>query len=390
MTNEYLQTIDKTIINNDVPPELRQKPRKASRGLEVSFSTENKKLLAECEIIIDKALSNFVHVGNAIKKINDKKLYKITHKSFSLYCEERLGLKRRTAYQKIDVAEVFENVRNCAHIDPVNENQVKQLLPLKTIELQQKAWKNTVANMDENKVAPTANDVKKAVDLIRSANGTRDRAEMFKSDNTFNTITLRWELMLSLQTNKESNCLFKTIINRIKINSDVNNPNPDTSVNKTVLINANSEILFSSVSNNDIQWLLKACESVPNFNFLLWTSHPDILQQWQSNGIIENWPKNVSLAFRISTADDAELLKLQWVKKFPLDTIWVTPETPFMLTTLPCNIRRILIGDRSWFENQQEETIIALRQTIGNIICKNNNKIIIDIEKGTQKIFYQL
>ncbi len=44
----------------------------------------------------------------------------------------------------------------------------------------------------------------------------------------------------------------------------------------------------------------------------------------------------------------------------------------------------------SWYENQQEETIIALRQTIGNIICKNNNKIIIDIEKDTQKIFYKL
>ncbi len=137
MTRDNLQTVEKTIINNNVLPELFVKSRKSSRRLEVTtVNTENEKLLAECEAIYNRSLANFAEVGNAIKIIRDKRLYKNTYKSFSNYCEERLGLKRRTAYQKIEVAEVYETVRNCAQFPPVNEFQIRQLCCLKTKELQ--------------------------------------------------------------------------------------------------------------------------------------------------------------------------------------------------------------------------------------------------------------
>ncbi len=227
------------------------------------------------------------------------------------------------------------------------------------------------------------------MELIKLHSNSSEWTEIFKHDNIFNTIPLRWELILSSQNIKDDTGIGKTIIHRIKVNNEVKMPNSDTSLKKTVLVDAKSEITISSVSTNDIKWLIKACESKPCYNFLLWASHPEILQLWQSHGIIDNWPSNVSLAFRINTLEDAKKLNSDLVNRFPFDTIWFTPIEPIILFSTPDNIKRVIIGEINWLENKSVDIIISLRKTIGNLLTNTNN-IIIDIEKETQKIFYQL
>lgn len=66
--------------------------------------------LEACEQAIERAKSAFVDAGTALRKIRDGKLYRATHGTFELYCQDRWGYSRSRAYELIDRAEVVTKI----------------------------------------------------------------------------------------------------------------------------------------------------------------------------------------------------------------------------------------------------------------------------------------
>lgn len=64
--------------------------------------------LAELEEVVERGLSTFVEVGNALMEIRDARLYRATHPTFEAYCRERWGFSRSHGYRLIRAAELAE------------------------------------------------------------------------------------------------------------------------------------------------------------------------------------------------------------------------------------------------------------------------------------------
>jgi len=66
--------------------------------------------LRKAEATIETGLTSFVEVGNAMKAIQDGKLYRETHKTFEAYLEAKWNVSKSRAYQLIKAATVTENL----------------------------------------------------------------------------------------------------------------------------------------------------------------------------------------------------------------------------------------------------------------------------------------
>ncbi|NJL33925.1 MAG: hypothetical protein HC893_08770 [Chloroflexaceae bacterium] len=51
--------------------------------------------LERCEQIIERGLKTFFEVGAALVRVRDLKLYRVEHRTFEAYCQERWGIERR-------------------------------------------------------------------------------------------------------------------------------------------------------------------------------------------------------------------------------------------------------------------------------------------------------
>ena len=85
--------------------------------------------LAELEAIVGARMMSVVEFGAALAEIRDRRLYRQAHGSFDTYVKERFEVARATAYQYIEAAAAFENVRNCGRFEilPANEAQIRPL-----------------------------------------------------------------------------------------------------------------------------------------------------------------------------------------------------------------------------------------------------------------------
>ena len=87
--------------------------------------------LSELEPIIERGMTSFVEVGNALLEISDRRLYRETHATFAEYCETKWRMSARRAYQLCEAAEVVnalpENVNNCSQSQITNEGQAREL-----------------------------------------------------------------------------------------------------------------------------------------------------------------------------------------------------------------------------------------------------------------------
>lgn len=115
--------------------------------------TETEELeLNTLEARVEQAFKAFWEIGSVLEEIRDKRLYRSNYKTFSEYCQSRWRLARRTAYQFIEAAKVFENVRHGAQkILPTNERQVRPLTPLSP-EKQQQVWDTVVETAPFGKI----------------------------------------------------------------------------------------------------------------------------------------------------------------------------------------------------------------------------------------------
>lgn len=107
--------------------------------------------LSECETIIERGLSTFVEVGNALLEIRDSRLYRESHTTFEDYCKERWGMTRPRAYQLISAAEVVSGLSKNLDKPPTTESHAAALA---TIEppLRASVWERALETAPEGKV----------------------------------------------------------------------------------------------------------------------------------------------------------------------------------------------------------------------------------------------
>jgi hypothetical protein len=117
--------------------------------------------LKELEAIVDRGLQTFYEVGKALMEIQEKKLYRETHKTFVAYCRNRWGMGKSTAYRCISAAQVMENLSPIGDKIPKKESQVRPLAQLPPA-LQLEIWQQAV-DLSPTGI-PTAAEVQRLVD----------------------------------------------------------------------------------------------------------------------------------------------------------------------------------------------------------------------------------
>lgn len=119
--------------------------------------------LERCEVVIKQGLKTFIEVGQALMTIKEKRLYRISFKTFEDYCIERWAISKPRAYQLIEAANVMIGLSTMVDVLPQSERQVRPLTSLEP-EIQKEVWKEVVKTHGENitaaKVQSVANNWK--------------------------------------------------------------------------------------------------------------------------------------------------------------------------------------------------------------------------------------
>lgn len=100
-----------------------------------AVETAEKRELKKFETIVRNGIKSYITVGNALKSIQDKKLYKQKHPTFDTYCEKVWGFTRSAAYGYLHAVEVVESVHSNVQIP---QTKALALYPLKTPEERKK------------------------------------------------------------------------------------------------------------------------------------------------------------------------------------------------------------------------------------------------------------
>ena len=126
------------------------KPSEPGEALTASERGE----LAECEGILERGLGRFFEVGHALLRIQDSRLYRLTHSSFERYYQQRWNLGRSYACRVMGAAERLKLLRSDDRLPrPANEFQMRPFLKLAPEEFPG-AWKKALKTAKEGKVTP--------------------------------------------------------------------------------------------------------------------------------------------------------------------------------------------------------------------------------------------
>ena len=105
------------------------------------LTLEEEKELLYLERTIERS---FYEAGKALKQIRDHRLYRWQYKNFECYCQQRFGINRISAYNKIVAANTFENLfTNGEQVLPNSERQVRPIVSLEPA-LQCEIWHRAV------------------------------------------------------------------------------------------------------------------------------------------------------------------------------------------------------------------------------------------------------
>lgn len=120
--------------------------------------------LAELEQTIERGLSTFVEVGQALIEIRDNRLYRDSHETFQSYLSQRWRMSRGRAYQLMDGAVVSglvdALVSTTVDIRPT-ERAAREMAPLLREEagLIPEVWEESVRRSDGQPTAETVREV---------------------------------------------------------------------------------------------------------------------------------------------------------------------------------------------------------------------------------------
>lgn len=111
--------------------------------------------LISLEATVEKGLRAFWKIGQALRLIRDKRLYRENYPTFEEYCLNRWEISRRSVDHLIAAASVYENFENHgSQILPANERQVRPLTALPP-EQQLEVWNQVVTTAPEGKITST-------------------------------------------------------------------------------------------------------------------------------------------------------------------------------------------------------------------------------------------
>jgi hypothetical protein len=98
--------------------------------VDAELDQEQRRELIRLESEIEWAAKSFVHIGAALQKIRDGKLYRETDGTFEEYCKNRWQMGRNLCYKLIAASEVFSVLCTIVH-KPMTETQCRPLAKLK-------------------------------------------------------------------------------------------------------------------------------------------------------------------------------------------------------------------------------------------------------------------
>lgn len=126
------------------------------------LDAKESKALCQHEKAIERGLSTFYEVGSALMAIRDGRLYRVTHKQFETYCQDRWKMTRSYAHRLIEAAET-EQVLPIGN-KPQTESQARPLSKLPK-ERREEVWGRAVESAPVVNGQPkiTAKHVEKVV-----------------------------------------------------------------------------------------------------------------------------------------------------------------------------------------------------------------------------------
>jgi hypothetical protein len=120
-----------------------------------------------CKIVED-GLGKFIEVGSALLEINERKLYRESHKTFEAFVFEKFGISRAHAYRMIEAAEVQAELSPIWGQAPIaneikTEGQLRELAKVGTEALPEIVEK-IAEKCEAEGCKPTAKVIKSVVD----------------------------------------------------------------------------------------------------------------------------------------------------------------------------------------------------------------------------------
>lgn len=165
---------DEQAKNDGRNPQPAEDP-KAPEGAETPLNAKEEKQLRRCEETIESGLKSFFEVGDAIRTINEERLYRgQEYSSFDVYCSERWSMSGSHARRLIDAADLMDKLRKefspkgeSDELLPQSENHVRPLVRLKDEPEQQiKAWAKALEKSKTEKKRLTGQMVDAIVDKM--------------------------------------------------------------------------------------------------------------------------------------------------------------------------------------------------------------------------------
>lgn len=127
--------------------------------------------LIELEDIIERGVKTFIHVGEALAEIRDKRLYRIQYETFEAYCKDEWEISRQSAYDLIATSKVAANVQE---VGQITREQARPLAALKEPAQQREALASATKASGGN---PTVTHVEAAVEEIKNKVNRLDPAQ---------------------------------------------------------------------------------------------------------------------------------------------------------------------------------------------------------------------
>jgi len=141
--------------------------------------------LAQCEAVIERGLSTWIDVGEALSTIRTERLYRETHGTFEDYCRDRWGFSRIQAHRLEEAAEVAQVLPIGNR--PQTESQARELVPVLRKQGPDAAAAVMAAVVAATKGHPTAAAIRELVQEHEAAHAqrTEDRAALTKLAGNF-------------------------------------------------------------------------------------------------------------------------------------------------------------------------------------------------------------
>lgn len=160
-------------------------------GQVLEMPDSRRRRLKELETVIESGWAGVVQMGQALREIRDEGLYLELDEglTFEQYCKTRWALPERTAYQRIDMADVADATCAIAQALPIPTEAVgRELAPLLRIggpEQVAEAWAK-VSEKYAGQRPPTASEVHR----VLVAEGYRPRIGQASSGSTNSRVYL--------------------------------------------------------------------------------------------------------------------------------------------------------------------------------------------------------